>query len=234
MATLTEGQIREGIVRRITDYGAFVDLGGIDGLLHISEMSWTRITHPSDMVKQGQKINIMVLKYDPKSERVSLGLRQILPDPWAEIDGKYKVGDIVKCPISRLVPFGAFVQLEGGIEAIIPNTELSHKRVKRPEDVVTVGQEVEVKVIDVRAEERRMTLSLRQLQEEPEREPREYRERKESKDHESYQSSGFSGRMTLGDLLGDKLQDLVGGTEEAAAPETEDKPEEKPEEKTEE
>lgn len=225
MANLAEGQVREGVVRRITDYGAFVDLGGVDGLLHISEMSWTRITHPGDMVKVGQKINVMVLKLDMQRERISLGLRQILPDPWSEVASRYRSGDIVQGTVSRLVPFGAFVQLEGGIEGIIPNTELSHKRVKRPEDVVSVGQAVEIKVLDVRPEERRMSLSLRALQERPEPEPVRERER------ENYQSasSGFSGRMTLGDLVGDKLQDLVAATqpevvEEAAAPEAEAAP----------
>lgn len=214
MGSLAEGQVREGVVRRITDYGAFVDLGGVDGLLHISEMSWTRITHPSDMVKVGAKINVMILKLDMKSERISLGLRQILPDPWSEVEGKYRVGDIVTGHVSRLVPFGAFVQLESGIEGIIPNPELSHKRVKRPEDVVTVGETVEIKILDVRPEERRMTLSLRALQDRPEPEP--------VRQHESYQSasSGFSGRMTLADLVGDKLHGLssAGQDEPAAEP----------------
>jgi ribosomal protein S1 len=222
MANLAEGQEREGVVRRITDYGAFVDLGGVDGLLHISEMSWTRIKHPSDMVKVGQKITIMVLKLDSQKERISLGLRQILPDPWSEVEGKYKPGDIVQGSVSRLVPFGAFVQLEGGIEGIIPNTEISHKRVKRPEDVVSVGEPVEVKVLDVRAEERRMTLSLRALQERPEPEPVRERERDRERDNYQSASSGFSGRMTLGDLVGDKLQGLVSSVkeekEEAPAP----------------
>lgn len=214
LSALAEGQSREGVVRRITDYGAFVDLGGVDGLLHISEMSWTRITHPSDMVKVGQKITVMILKLDPKNERISLGLRQILPDPWAEIEGRYRVGDIIHGKVTRMVPFGAFVQLEEGIEAIIPNTELSHKRVKRPDDVVSVGQEVEVKVIDVRPEERRMTLSLRQLQD---------KEPHQGRPSESYQSSGFSGRMTLGDLVGEKLQGLAsaGESEEAKLAEEE-------------
>ena len=213
MASLAEGQIREGVVRRITDYGAFVDLGGIDGLLHISEMSWSRITHPSTVVKVGQKMNVMILRLDSKSERVSLGLRQILPDPWAEIEGKYRIGDVVKGSISRLVISGAFVQLGEGIEAIIPNSELSHRRVKRPEEVVSVGDQVEVKVIDIRPEERRMTLSLRQLQ-----------EVKERKEYESYQPrDDFDSRMTLGHLIGDKLQELVSNgkaVEEEAEPES--------------
>lgn len=214
ISSLTEGQIRPGTVRRITDYGAFIDLGGVDGLLHISEMSWSRITHPSTVVKVGQKVNVMILKLDPKNERISLGLRQILPDPWTEVEGKYRIGDVIQGAISRVVPFGAFVQLPEGIEAIIPNTELSHKKVRRPEDVISVGQTVEVKVIDLRPEERRMTLSLRQLQE---KEPQQTRQ------SEGYQSSGFSGKTTLGDLVGDKLQGLVSAVpeKEPEAPEAE-------------
>jgi 4-hydroxy-3-methylbut-2-enyl diphosphate reductase len=201
VATLKEGEVREGIVRRITDYGAFVDLGGIDGLLHISEISWTRINHPSEVLKVGQKTNVMILKLNLENDRISLGLRQILPDPWAEITSQYTVGSIVGGKVSRLVPFGAFVQLAEGIEAIIPNAELAHKRVKRPEDAVSVGDQVEVKIIDIRPEERRMTLSIRQTQ-----------ENKEEQEYESYRTSSSSSkgsqRMTLGDLFGDKLQEL--------------------------
>lgn len=196
--TLAEGQIREGIVRRLTDYGAFIDLGGVDGLLHISEMSWTRINHPSEVVKVGQKIQVVVLKLNLEQGRVSLGLRQILPDPWEEIKRLYKLGDVFTGKISRLVPFGAFVQVEGGIEGIIPNSELAHKRVNNPEDVVSVGQEVEVKVIDLRPDERRLTLSMRQLmvQKERERDETEYR---------SYAQARPETRTTIGDLIGEQL-----------------------------
>jgi ribosomal protein S1 len=212
VATLKEGEVREGIVRRITDYGAFIDLGGIDGLLHISEISWTRINHPSDVLKVGQKTNIMILKLNLENDRISLGLRQILPDPWAEVASQYTVGTIVSGKVSRLVPFGAFVQLAEGIEAIIPNAELAHKRVKRPEDAVSVGDQVEVKIIDIRPEERRMTLSIRQTQ-----------ENKEEQAYDSYRTSSSSGkasqRMTLGDLIGDKLQELSAFTAEPSAEE---------------
>ena len=199
IATLAEGQIRAGLVRRITDYGAFVDLGGIDGLLHISEMSWTRIKHPSEAVKVGDKIQVMVLKMDLNQGKVSLGLRQILPDPWAEIAAKYHVGDVIKGHVTRLVPFGAFVQVEGGIEGIIPNSELATRRVSKPEDVVSVGQEVEIKVIDVRPDERRMTLSLRALQPQPARE-----ERREPQGFTSYARE--EPRTTIGDLVGDMFE----------------------------
>lgn len=204
VATLEENQIRAGIVRRITDYGAFVDLGGIDGLLHISEMSWTRINHPSEVVKVGQKIQVMVLKLDLSQGKVSLGLRQILPDPWVEIETKHKVGDIIKGNVSRLVPFGAFMQVEGGVEGIIPNSELAARRISKPEDVVSVGDEVEVKIIDLRPEERRMTLSVRQLLPQ---QPREREPRPEFESYGSYNSRNDDSRTTIGDLVGDVMRE---------------------------
>jgi predicted RNA-binding protein with RPS1 domain len=164
IGSLAEGQTRTGTVRRVTDYGAFVDLGGIDGLLHVSEMSWTRVRHPSDVVKVGQEVQVMILKLNLDQGRVSLGMRQILPDPWDEVAERFHVNDVVQGEVTRLVPFGAFVLLEGGVEGIIPNSELAHRRVAKPSDVVDAGQMVEVKVIDVRPEERRLTLSLRALQ----------------------------------------------------------------------
>ncbi|MBI2842416.1 MAG: 30S ribosomal protein S1 [Armatimonadetes bacterium] len=202
VAALAEGQIKTGIVRRITDYGAFVDLGGIDGLLHISEMSWTRVNHPSEVVKVGEKIQVAVLKLNLQHGKISLGLRQILPDPWRGVERKYSVGDVIKGSISRLVPFGAFVLLDGGIEGIIPNAELASKRVNKPEDVVSVGQEVEIRVIDLRPEERRMTLSIRQLQQQKERE----KERAEFESYSSYGGRG-DGRTTIGDLVGDTFRE---------------------------
>jgi ribosomal protein S1 len=165
LQSLAEGQVRTGVVRRITDYGAFVDIGGVDGLLHISEMSWTRIKHPSDVLKVGDEIRVMVLKASPEQNRISLGLRQILPDPWTEAQDRYHPGDIVTGQVTRLVPFGAFVQLDGGIEGIIPNNELAPQRISKPEDVVEVGDQVHVKILELRPEEHRLTLSLRQAAE---------------------------------------------------------------------
>ncbi|MFQ6096324.1 MAG: 30S ribosomal protein S1 [Armatimonadota bacterium] len=192
---LREGAVFEGRVRSLTNYGAFVDLGGVDGLLHISEMSWTRINHPSEVVKVGDTIQVMVLRIDRERERISLGLRQILPDPWKEAASKLRVGDIVRGRVSRVVPFGAFVQLEeSGIEGIIPNAELSEKRGVEAKVVVQAGQVLDVKVLNIRLEERRMTLSLIQAQQEAER--REYRR---------YMRGQQSQRPTIGDLAGDIL-----------------------------
>jgi predicted RNA-binding protein with RPS1 domain len=186
---IKEGQIRAGFVRRLTNYGAFVDLGGIDGLLHISEMSWTRIKHPSDLVKVGDKIQVVILKLNLEQNRISLGMRQILPDPWSSVYDDYQVGEIVQGTVSRLVPFGAFVQLETGIEGIVPNIELAEYRVNKPEQILSVGDEVNVKILDIRGDERRMTLSLREAPqpEKPEgraRVPREEPEEPEEEEDE--------------------------------------------------
>jgi 4-hydroxy-3-methylbut-2-enyl diphosphate reductase len=157
------GDVLDGTVRRLADYGAFVDLGGVDGLLHISEMSWARISHPKEMFKEGQDIKVMVLRLDPGVGKISLGHRQVLPDPWQLIKQNYKIGQTLKVNVGRLVTSGAFVKLEEGAEAFLPLSEMSYRRLKRPQDVVEENQEVEVQVIDLRADERRMVLSMRAL-----------------------------------------------------------------------
>ena len=152
-----------GTVRRLTDYGAFVDLGGVDGLLHISEMSWSRINHPKEMFKEGQKIEVMVLRLDPANGKISLGHRQVLPDPWNLIKANYRVGQTLKVHIGRIVQSGAFIKLPEGAEAFLPVSEMSARRIKRPQDVVEENQEVEVQIIDLRPDERRMVLSMKAL-----------------------------------------------------------------------
>ncbi len=169
IATIKENQIYKGVVRRITDYGAFMDLGGVDGLLHVTEMSWTRIDHPSEVLKVGDKVDVMVLRFDAESNRISLGRKQILPDPWEEAKDRFKVGESVQGTVSRVVPFGAFVKMETGIEGIIPNSELPGGRGAKAQDTLKVGDKVEAKVVNVRPGERRMTLSLRQIQQQEER-----------------------------------------------------------------
>lgn len=157
------GEILEGSVRRLTDYGAFVDLGGVDGLLHISEMSWMRINHPKEMFKEGQKIKVMVLKLDPEAGKISLGHRQVLPDPWKLISEHYVLNQKLNCTISRIVAAGAFVKLPEGAEAFIPVSEMSGRRIRKPEEVIEENQEVEVQVIDLRPDQRRMVLSMRAI-----------------------------------------------------------------------
>lgn len=160
--TLKVGDVIEGIVRRLTDYGVFIDLGGIDGLLHISEMSWSRIDHPKEVLKEGQKTTVMVLKLDPSLSKISLGLRQVLPDPWKIIKEKYQLGHKFMSPVTRLVHTGAFIKLPEGAEAFLPIGEMSDKKIKTPEEAIKVGEEeYEMTVVDFRPDERRMVVSLR-------------------------------------------------------------------------
>lgn len=201
MANLEEGKIVEGVVRRITDFGAFIDLGGIDGLLHVREMAWTRVNHPGDVVKKGQKVQVVVLEMDmsnPDNPRISLGMKQLQPDPWKKATKHLRVNQIVHGKVTRTAQVGAFVLLDAGIEGIVPMHELSDQRVSRAEDVVQVGEEVDVRVIAIKSSQRRLTLSLKQVQQERERE----RERNE---YRSYVSSQKSDNVTIGDVLGNAL-----------------------------
>ncbi len=195
LASLAENKVYRGIVRRITDYGAFVDIGGVDGLLHITEMSWTRIEHPRDVVKVGDKIDVMVLRYDREQNRISLGLKQILSDPWSDIESRFSVGQIVTGTVSRVVPFGAFVKLGGGIEGIVPNAELPGPKGQRSQNVLSAGESVQAKVVSIRPQERRMTLSLRQVE--------QARERRELKEYLAREQE--NSRVTIGDLFGSML-----------------------------
>lgn len=156
------GEVLPGVVRRLTDYGAFVDLGGIDGLLHISEMSWMRIEHPKEVLKEGQEINVLVLRLDENTGRISLGLRQVMPDPWKLIRENYKLGERIKVTVNRMVQSGAFVRLPEHAEAFLPLSEISDKRLKKPSEALEVNQEIEPMIIDLKPEDRRMVLSLRE------------------------------------------------------------------------
>jgi len=162
-ASLVPEQIRRGTVRRLVPYGAFIDLGGVDGLLHITEMSWTRINDPKEVLREGQEIDVMVLGIDTEKDRVSLGLRQILPDPWSEVPSLYANGDVVTGKVTRVGNYGAFV-LIGGVEGIVPHSELPRNRATRAAIVPNAGDDVEVKILDMRPDERKMKLSMRALQ----------------------------------------------------------------------
>ncbi|SRR5579875_1202340 len=168
LKVLEEGVIFEGTVKNITDYGAFVDLGGIDGLLHVTDMSWGRIQHPSEMLKVGDKVKVVVLKYDPERERVSLGMKQLTPDPWSHVAETYPVGSRVKGKVVSIADYGAFVELEKGVEGLIHVSEMSWtKRTVHPSKVVSVGDEVEVQVLDVDVANRRISLGLKQVEPNP-------------------------------------------------------------------
>lgn len=203
---LRDGMVCEGKVRNITDYGAFVDLGGVDGLLHISEMAWTRIKHPSEVVKVGDTIQVAIIGIDREKNRISLSRRECMPDPWNEVARRFAPGSIVKATITRLARNGAFARLEDAqIEGFIPISELAERRISEPSEVVSQGQVVDLKIISLRPDERRMTLSLAEAEQEKERQ--EYRD---------YIAGQTTARPTLGDQFGDILsgvQASVEGTE---------------------
>lgn len=162
------GDIRRGIVKNITDYGAFVDLDGLDGLLHITDMSWGRISHPREVLSIGEEINVMIIEVDRERERVSLGLKQCTPNPWESIEKKYPVGTKVHGKVVNLVQYGAFVELEQGVEGLVHVTELSWtKRIARPSDVLKVGQEVDAVILGINKEEQKISLGIRQLEPNP-------------------------------------------------------------------
>jgi small subunit ribosomal protein S1 len=168
LETLEEGKVLMGTVKNITEYGAFVDLGGIDGLLHITDMSWGRINHPSEVLNVGDEIKVQVLKFDRESERVSLGYKQLKADPWTTATLKYPVGVRVKGKVVSLTDYGAFVELEEGVEGLIHVSEMSwSKKVKHPSKVLTVGQEVECQVLGIDQEAHRISLGLKQVESNP-------------------------------------------------------------------
>ncbi|MCW8858676.1 MAG: 30S ribosomal protein S1 [Deltaproteobacteria bacterium] len=168
LKALEENQVAEGIVKNLTDYGAFIDLGGIDGLLHITDMSWGRVKHPSDILAVGDKINVKVLKFDKEKERVSLGLKQIAPDPWLDVQAKYPIGTKVTGKVVSLTDYGAFIELEEGVEGLIHVSEMSWtKRVKHPNKVLSIGDDVESVVLALDSDNRRISLGLKQVEPNP-------------------------------------------------------------------
>jgi small subunit ribosomal protein S1 len=165
---LQEGQTVEGEVKNITDFGAFVDIGGLDGLLHLTDLTWGRITHPSEVVHIGDRIKVKVLSFDRERERVSLGLKQLSPHPWQEIDQKFNVGDVVRGKIVSVTDYGAFMELEKGIEGLIHISEMSWtKRIKHPSEFLEIGDTVEAMILNIDKENERISLGLRQLEPNP-------------------------------------------------------------------
>ncbi|MFO0908929.1 MAG: S1 RNA-binding domain-containing protein [Isosphaeraceae bacterium] len=160
-ASLEEGQVRHGIVRSVKDYGAFVDLGGVDGLLHVAEMSWSRLADASSMLKVGQEVDVKVLKIDRETKKLSLGLKQLTASPWDTIEDKYSRGMTVPGKVTKVMDFGAFVELEPGIEGLVHISELSPNRVRRVADIVKAGQDVEARILKIEVDAKKISLSLR-------------------------------------------------------------------------
>ena len=161
---LSENEIRRGRVAGISNFGAFVDLGGADGLIHISELSWEQVNSPEDVVHVGQELDVFVLKVDRENLKIALSLRRLQPEPWDEVGSKFHVGQVVKGKVTKLANFGAFARIDGGIEGLIHISELSHQVIKHPRDVVSEGDEFELRIIRIEPERRRLGLSLKQVQ----------------------------------------------------------------------
>ncbi|MDE5411945.1 30S ribosomal protein S1 [Alkalihalobacterium chitinilyticum] len=197
LSSINEGDVVEGTVQRLTDFGAFVDLGGVDGLVHISQLAHHRVEKPSDVVKEGDQVKVKVLSVDAEKERVSLSLKDTLPGPWETVAGEIKTGDIVQGTVKRLVSFGAFVEVAPGVEGLVHISQIANRHIGTPQEVLTEGDKVEAKVLDINLGEKRISLSIRALQEEDtvEEVPEQYTKNEE-------EPSGFS----LGDMIGDQLK----------------------------
>lgn len=195
---LEEGAVVEGTVKSLTDFGAFIDLGGVDGLLHVSEMSWGRVTHPSEVLHEGEKVRVQVLRLDHERDRISLGLRQVLANPWDDVEARYPVDSIHEGRVVRLANFGAFVELEPGIDGLVHVSELSDHHVTRPNEVVAVGDPVTVQVLRVTPAEHRVSLTMRGVRQTGALEATDLRRRGTPA---AASSSSDEGAFTIGDAL---------------------------------
>lgn len=210
-ANLEEGQFIEGTVQRLTNFGAFVDVGGVDGLIHISELSWNRVKHPSDVVSPGEKVKVLVLKIDEERNRIALGLKQTTKKPWDTFIETVEVGDDVKGTVVNILDFGAFVRLESGVDGLLHVSQISRQHVDKPSDVLEIGQEIDVRVTDINFEDKKISLSMKALQpgndEEQEREKKRDKKprRKEvSQTENKPEEENFS--MAIGDLINFDLE----------------------------
>jgi small subunit ribosomal protein S1 len=196
LSTINPGQVIDGTVQRITDFGAFVDIGGIDGLVHISQLSHQHIDKPSDVVQEGQSVKVKVLSVDRDSERISLSIKETQPGPWTDVAEKAPKGSTLTGTVKRLVSYGAFVEVFPGVEGLVHISQIAHKHIGTPHEVLKEGQEVQVKVLDANEQEQRLSLSIKDLLEKDVEENFDYELPEESK--------GFQ----LGEMIGDKLKNL--------------------------
>lgn len=203
MEKLDAGDVVEGKVARLTNFGAFIDLGGVDGLVHVSEISYERVNKPADALKVGQEVKVKVLSVDAEKGRISLSIKQTLPEPWEQVPEQVAEGDVLEGTVKRLTSFGAFVEVLPGVEGLVHISQISHKHIATPNEVLTSGEKVQVKVLSVDAADHRLALSIKALQEKPAVEKKEAAPKKEEKVEIPEEDTGF----TLGDIVGDQLKD---------------------------
>ncbi|MFS0672687.1 30S ribosomal protein S1 [Ornithinibacillus sp. 179-J 7C1 HS] len=194
LQSLEVGQVIVGTVQRITDFGVFVDIGGMDGLVHISQLSHDHISNARDVVSEGEKIKVEVLSVDRDNERIALSRKKVLPGPWENIEDKIKPGQVVEGTVKRLVNFGAFIEVLPGVEGLVHISQIANRHIGTPQEVLEVGQSVKVKVLDINESEERMSLSIRELEAE-----------EEAKDYKQYEKDEEQSSFQFGDLIGDKL-----------------------------
>lgn len=218
MNAISVGQEIEGTVQRLTPFGVFVDIGGVDGLVHISEMAWSHVEHPSEVVKEGDAVRVKVLKVDPANERISLSIKAALPGPWQRVKEELEIGSIVTGKVKRLASFGAFVEVLPGVEGLVHISQIAHRHIGTPHEVLTEGQDVNVKILDINPDEKRVSLSIKETEEAPAQEAKPERndrgndrgdrgERRERKQKSEPISEEYSQslNLTLGERFGDKL-----------------------------
>lgn len=209
MSELQEGQVLEGTVQRLTQFGAFVDVGGVDGLVHVSEIAWSHVEKPADVLSEGDQVRVKVLKVDPEKGKISLSIKAAAPGPWETAGEQFKTGDIVTGVVKRLVTFGAFVELAAGVEGLVHISQISHKHIGTPQEVLKEGQEVQVKVLDINTSEQRVSLSIKETEEAPAQAPRAEKPSKgpkiDLKDNPNVSLSNQGMSVTLGERFGDKL-----------------------------
>lgn len=198
VSSLQTGDVVEGTVQRLTDFGAFVNVGGVDGLVHISQISHDRVEQPSDVLTEGQTVKVKVLSVDADTQRISLSMKAVQPGPWSNVSNQVKVGDLLDGKVKRLVTFGAFVEIFPGVEGLVHVSQIANRHVKNPNEVLSIGQDVKVKVLEVHSEEKRISLSIKEALE----------ENNVVEDYSKYEPTSDSATFQLGDIIGEKLKNL--------------------------
>ncbi|WCN36726.1 30S ribosomal protein S1 [Aneurinibacillus uraniidurans] len=200
LENLQAGSVIEGTVQRLTDFGAFVDVGGVDGLVHISEIAWSHVDKPSDVLKEGDKVTVKILKIDKENERISLSIKAAQAGPWEQAAQSFKIGAVIKGTVKRLVSFGAFVEVAPGVEGLVHISQIANRHIGTPDEVLKEGEEVNVKVLDINPDEERMSLSIREVQEEKQKQDT----KKVVAQYQAEENAGMG--VTLGDQFGDLLK----------------------------